>query len=53
MRSADKIDVYYWAEILFEDKEEKPSLAGQVRIFLTQDSGKKSTKNVELFCQRS
>ena len=45
--------MYYWAEIFREDKEGKPSLAGQMRFFLTQDSWKRSTKNVKLFWPRS
>ncbi len=53
VRNADKIDVYYWAEIFREDKEGKSSIAGYARFFLTQDSWKRSTKNVELFWPRS
>ncbi|MEM9984158.1 MAG: hypothetical protein AAF804_03595, partial [Bacteroidota bacterium] len=32
-----------------EDKEEKPSIASYARLFLTQDSCKRSTKSVKLF----
>jgi hypothetical protein len=38
---------------LFAAKEEKLNLAGQMKLFLTKDSGKIPSKNFDLFWKRS
>jgi hypothetical protein len=50
--NARKITSSFCAEISFADKEEKPSLAGQTRLFLTQDAGERSSQKRNLFFER-
>ena len=53
LRNAKEITVRFRADILFAAKEEKPNLAGQMRLFLTPDAGERSSQKRKLLIWRS